>query len=283
MGAYGTQSDCNANGIPDHEDIANGTSADYNDNGIPDECEGCLVDSDCDDGLFCNGPETCVAQLCQPGTDPCPGQDCDEVGDTCITCDDDGTCELGEDCHGCPGDCPMGGGAVCGNGVCETADGEDCVSCPADCSGRLSGKPSQRYCCGDGSAPYGVTCDDPRCTDGGSTCTSEPGAASCCGDGTCEGLEDSYNCAIDCGEPGYCGDGTCDPDEDACDCPQDCGAPPLVETDCADGLDDDCDSSIDCADPDCAADPACACLPRGDPCAADGDCCSNKCRGGRCK
>ena len=31
--------DCNGNGIPDQEDIANGTSADCNDNGVPDECE----------------------------------------------------------------------------------------------------------------------------------------------------------------------------------------------------------------------------------------------------
>ncbi len=31
--------DCNGNGIPDDEDIANGTSEDCNDNGVPDECE----------------------------------------------------------------------------------------------------------------------------------------------------------------------------------------------------------------------------------------------------
>ncbi len=31
--------DCNGNGIPDADDIANGTSDDCNENGIPDECE----------------------------------------------------------------------------------------------------------------------------------------------------------------------------------------------------------------------------------------------------
>jgi hypothetical protein len=31
--------DCNANGIPDAEDLANGTSQDCNDNGVPDECD----------------------------------------------------------------------------------------------------------------------------------------------------------------------------------------------------------------------------------------------------
>ncbi|MCH8807917.1 MAG: hypothetical protein IH986_17770 [Planctomycetes bacterium] len=36
--------DCNANGIPDQQDVAQGTSSDCNDNGAPDECE-----ADCND------------------------------------------------------------------------------------------------------------------------------------------------------------------------------------------------------------------------------------------
>ncbi|MFH0983586.1 MAG: S8 family serine peptidase [Planctomycetota bacterium] len=44
----------------------------------------CTGDPDCDDGLFCNGAETCVAQSCQAGSDPCPGQSCDEVADQCV-------------------------------------------------------------------------------------------------------------------------------------------------------------------------------------------------------
>jgi hypothetical protein len=45
--------DCNGNGVPDEEDIANGTSEDCNANGVPDECEF---------WLDCNGngvPDTC--------------------------------------------------------------------------------------------------------------------------------------------------------------------------------------------------------------------------------
>jgi hypothetical protein len=46
-------------------------------------CE-CLSDSYCDDGLFCNGSETCdPAGDCQTGSDPCPGQECDEAIDQC--------------------------------------------------------------------------------------------------------------------------------------------------------------------------------------------------------
>jgi len=45
---------------------------------------------------------------------------------------------------------PRGGfESDCGNGACDA--GEDCHTCPADCIGRLNGKPSLRYCCGNGT------------------------------------------------------------------------------------------------------------------------------------
>jgi hypothetical protein len=63
---------------------------------------GCGGNGDCDDGLFCNGSETCVDETCQAGTDPClPGDICLEDSDTCCTpsaeaCDDG----LDNDCDG---------------------------------------------------------------------------------------------------------------------------------------------------------------------------------------
>jgi hypothetical protein len=93
-------------------------------------CE-CLSDSACSDGLFCTGVESCDAYgNCQPGTNPCPGQGCDEVNDVCVPCDNDGVCEAGENCNTCPGDCFSVSGAVCGNDACETANGENCQTCP---------------------------------------------------------------------------------------------------------------------------------------------------------
>jgi len=41
-----------------------------------------------------------------------------------------------------------GGGGCNNNGTCEP--GENCNNCPADCSGKTGGKPSGRYCCGNG-------------------------------------------------------------------------------------------------------------------------------------
>jgi len=50
---------------------------------------GCSVDGDCDDGLWCNGAETCDTQgNCQPGGgNPCaPPLLCDEGTDSCDAC-----------------------------------------------------------------------------------------------------------------------------------------------------------------------------------------------------
>jgi hypothetical protein len=82
-----------------------------------------------------------------------------------------------------------------------------------------------------------------------------------------------------------CGDGTCDPVEDQCDCADDCGTPPETETICGDGVDEDCDGGADCSDPtgDCNVDPACACLSKRASCSDDTECCSGKCRGGKCR
>jgi hypothetical protein len=46
--ANGTSQDCNANGVPDECDIWNGISDDMNSNGIPDECEIVAGDVNCD-------------------------------------------------------------------------------------------------------------------------------------------------------------------------------------------------------------------------------------------
>ncbi len=162
---------------------------------------GCTVNADCDDGLFCNGAETCDAGgSCVAGSDPCPGQGCDEAGDVCfpLTCDNDGVCESGEDCDGCAGDCISGSAATCGNDICEAGAGEDCLSCPGDCNGLQSGKPSNRYCCGDGDGSNPVGCGDSRCSANGNTCSGGAGAPYCCGDGVCEGAETVANCAVDC-------------------------------------------------------------------------------------
>ncbi len=72
--------DCNTNLVDDEVDISNGTSVDCDLDGIPDECKAA-----CDDGIVCNGDETCVAGTCFPGVSQCSsGQICALDIDSCL-------------------------------------------------------------------------------------------------------------------------------------------------------------------------------------------------------
>ncbi|MCP4659611.1 MAG: S8 family serine peptidase [bacterium] len=73
-----------------------------------DQCDNLPNDGLCDNGLFCDGAETCDVLLdCQAGTDPCFPDPCDEVNDLCETtcgqrkdpCATDDDCCAGLTCH----------------------------------------------------------------------------------------------------------------------------------------------------------------------------------------
>lgn len=74
---------------------------------------GCTTNPQCDDGVFCNGAETCVAGSCQAGGYPCGSQLCRESDDQCVncltaaTCDDGLFCNGAESCNGA-GNCQAG-------------------------------------------------------------------------------------------------------------------------------------------------------------------------------
>ena len=149
----------------------------------------CVLDIECDDGLFCNGYELCVQGTCVAGTDPCgDGVDCtqdscDEVAQDCLydpidslcndanectddvcsssagcqytfnsnACDDEDVCTVGDVCVDgfCIGTVDPNC-SECGDLVCMGADlGEDCNTCPADCA--CIGKNCKNGCCGNGS------------------------------------------------------------------------------------------------------------------------------------
>jgi hypothetical protein len=102
------------------------------------------VSSYCDDGT------------CDPGEDQCNcPEDCGTPPSTETNCTDgiDEDCDGEADCLDPTGDCdsdPACQSACNNNGTCEP--GEDCSNCSNDCSGVTKGKPSNRYCCGNGDA-----------------------------------------------------------------------------------------------------------------------------------
>ncbi len=118
----------------------------------PISASGCATAADCDDGIFCNGVETCVDKTCQPGTNPCPddgifcngSETCSEDTDACghagnpcqlnLTCD-----EEWDACVGCLEDSDCNDGLFC-NGI------ETCLE--GAC------RPGTYPC------PEGVTCDE---------------------------------------------------------------------------------------------------------------------------
>jgi len=235
--------------IADSFEIHKGASGPVCGNGLVEsgeECDGTDLGGATCGGAGCSGGvPTCTAS-CTLDLSSCTG---------CPVCDNDLLCEAGEDCFSCPNDCAGGStsGAVCGNGVCEAGNGEDCVSCPSDCNGIQNGKPSGRYCCGDGDGTNPIDCNDGRCSTGGKSCTFNPVTPSsfCCGDNSCDVGESCAVCALDC---------------------------TLGFEICDNGIDDDCSGAADCADPSCSASPFCACGTSDQSCSSNADCCSGNCR-----
>ncbi len=96
--------------------------------GGTDTTTGCTESAECDDGMFCNGVETCDEGACAPGTSPCE-MACDEAADRCVSCDvapdmdGDGALSVecgGDDCNDSDPNVFPGNTEVC------DSDDEDC-------------------------------------------------------------------------------------------------------------------------------------------------------------
>ncbi|MDP6763375.1 MAG: sulfatase-like hydrolase/transferase [Planctomycetota bacterium] len=156
--AWGAGTDCNGNGVPDDQDIANGTSLDCNQNGVPDECDlagGNALDCNqngvpdsCDLGsgtsADCNGNgilDDCdlsngISQDCNQNSVP---DECDTGAGTSSDCNANlvpDECEPDCDGNGVPDECDVGAGGSsdCNqNGVPDSCDLASGAS--PDCNG----------------------------------------------------------------------------------------------------------------------------------------------------
>jgi len=131
----------------------------------------CNIAADCDDGLYCNGVETCVAGVCQAGAlvdcsglnDQCNNGVCDETLKQCVTqpkpndtpCDDGSYCNVGETCQA--GICTGGTARNCNDGVLCTAD--SCNEVLDKCENNWPACSLSDSCCG----PTCNSGNDPDC------------------------------------------------------------------------------------------------------------------------
>jgi len=245
----------------------------------PDTCDGqgaCLGNNEpngtsCEDGLFCNGMETCSSGTCVDGPDPCPGV-CNEDNDSC-PCGQDSDCVEDElpcttvRCNQASGWCewPVDSGNCLIAGLCygdgDTSLGNDCLVCDSLTSVDAWTPALIGTACGDDSD---TICTDPDTCDGSGTCLPNhaPDGTSCEDDLFCNGADACSNGA--CASPGDpCDPGwVCNEDSDVCEC-DDAG-------DCDDGDSCTADSCVDGSCVHSAIDPCC-----GDGTCGGGETCSS--------
>ena len=231
--------------------------------------------SACDDGVFCNGTETCTSGVCGSSNgDPCLvnvgdadadcSESCDETADDCVADDPDASaCDDGSFCNGTE---------TCTAGACGSSTGDPCTINVGDADSDCSES------CDEGADdcvandPDASACDDGAFCNGTETCT-----AGVCGSSTGDPCTVNVGDAdADCSESCNEGLDDCvanDPDGSACDDGTFCnGAETCTAGVCGSSAGDPCVANVGDADNDCtescdeAADMCSAADPDGSAC-----------------
>ena len=206
----------------------------------------CTTDPECDDGIFCNGVETCVAQSCQSGAAVncndgvgCTDDSCNEGSDSCDNIANNGNCDDGAFCNGaetCDAvlDCQAGSAPNCNDGVgctddsCnEGTDSCDNVANNANCDDGLFCNGAETchatLDCQSGTTVNcddGVGCTDDSCNEGTDSCDNVANNGNCPDDGLfcngsefCDAVADCSSTGDPCSGGEICNEGTdtCDP------------------------------------------------------------------------
>jgi hypothetical protein len=205
----------------------------------------CSGPGDCDDGLFCNGAEQCVASQCEPGIPvdcddgiACTIDACNEAADACDNTVDHASCDDGLFCNGAETcDAVLG----CSNGTDPCDDG---IACTADS-------------CNDAKDTCGHVADDGACDDGSfcngaETCDAvldcQSGRAPDCNDGvacTIDSCDNGLATCVHTADDGACDDGLFCNGAETCDVALDCQS--AIAPDCDDGVActvDSCDNGL---------------------------------------
>ena len=206
--------------------------------------------SDCNDGLYCNGMETCVDGTCQNGTSVdcsdgigCTDDACNEANDACDNMPNNDNCDDGVFCNGveicdASNDCLAGTPVTClddslfctGDEICDGGT-DACISTGNPCQEGDICNDDQDVCEGSScSNPNGVCDEGEDCSSCPEDCISGSGGGSCdaCFKGKCDGICNPKKETSECSDCAptvswCCGDGVCEGDEDSDNCAIDCG------------------------------------------------------------
>jgi hypothetical protein len=244
-------------------------------------------DAPCDDGLFCNGQDTCEAGICSiHAGDPCTagaecaatcneeaddcfaagGTPCTEDQDPCtdMVCDGAGACAATFNAATCDDEDPCTSDDVCAEGVCAGQTIPGCFVCtvPGDCDDGLECTDDD---CVDDFCVFTPKLPGTACADDGNPCTDNE----CDGAGACAAIPNVEVCedGDPCTDQDVCLDGVC--------------AGEVIPGCFVCELPTDCDDGLECTDDDCV-DTFCVFTPKlqGIPCSDDGNVCTdNVCDG----
>lgn len=173
----------------------------------------CTADSQCQDGIFCNGPEVCSANACAPGTPPdcddgvtCTIDSCNAIADACSNAPNHGACDNAVFCDGAELcnlvlGCVSGGTPSCDDGVACTADTCDavadaCVNAPVDASCEDGDFCTDDYCiAGLGCADRATCAPYQQCDEAADQCLAPPAGSVLgrCGDLDLSGVVDGLD------------------------------------------------------------------------------------------
>ena len=136
---------CQAGTAPDCADGVSCTDDSCNE--ATDSCDNVANNGNCDNGLFCDGAETCNASLgCQAGTAPdcndgvsCTDDSCNEGTDSCDNVANDGNCDNGLFCDGAE---TCNASLGCQDGPDPCTGGQTCNETTDVCEGGGSGCPA---------------------------------------------------------------------------------------------------------------------------------------------
>ncbi len=244
---------CTSDGNVCTNDVCNGAGACLHPNNT----------APCDDGLFCNGADTCGGGTCTHAGNPCTGgsecaDTCNEAADNCFdpagtACTSDGNVCTNDQCNGSGACTHPNNTAPCDDGLfCTGADicsGGACTHAGSPCAGGPE--------CADTCNEAADNCFDAAgtaCTSDGNVCTNDQ----CNGTGACTHPNNTASCddGLFCNGADTCSGGTC-----AAHAGNPCAGGP----ECADTCNEAADNCFD---------------PAGTACTSDGNVCTNdQCNG----